>query len=96
MRLDNIYNFYDIVSRTPEGSCLRLTKLDRALVTCARGTRAVICLSYMPETLSQSGVIEWSARQAEEWAALVEATVRHVTSTAHGRALPGSVERADQ
>ena len=81
LRLDNIYNFYDIVTRAPDGT-LRYSwdKLDRALDNVrAMGREPLICLSYMPEILSITGAsrIERPAK-LEEWAALVEATVRHV------------------
>jgi hypothetical protein len=81
LRIDNIYNFYDIVSRAPDGTLrYNWSKFDRALDNIrALGREPMICLSYMPETMSRSGTsrVEPPAR-LEEWAALVEATVRHV------------------
>jgi hypothetical protein len=81
LRIDNIYNFYDIVGRTPNGALTyNWTKLDRVLDNVrAMGREPLICLSYMPETMSLTGEsrIEPPAK-LEEWAALVEATVRHV------------------
>jgi hypothetical protein len=81
LRIDNIYNYYDIVGRTPEGALTyNWAKLDRVLDHVrAMGREPLICLSYMPETMSVSGEsrVEPPAK-LEEWSALVEATVRHV------------------
>jgi hypothetical protein len=81
VRLDNIFNHFGIVSRTPDGKlAYRWDDLDRVLDGIkAMGKEPFICLSYMPETMSITG----SSRvvppaRYEEWAELIAATVRHV------------------
>jgi hypothetical protein len=81
VRLDNIFNFYDIVHRSPSGTLeYRWDDLDRVVDGVkAMGKDPFICLSYMPETVSASG----SSRvqppaNYDEWAALVRATVVHL------------------
>lgn len=81
VRLDNIFNYYGIVQRGPDGSIsYDWTNFDRVLDSLrAMNKEPLICLSYMPETLSLSGSsrVE-SPASYEEWAALVTATVYHV------------------
>jgi Glycosyl hydrolases family 39 len=81
VRLDNIFNYYGIVQRSPEGLIsYDWSKLDRVLDGLrTMGKEALICLSYMPETMSVSGDgrVEPPAKY-EEWANLVRATVAHV------------------
>jgi Glycosyl hydrolases family 39 len=81
VRLDNIFNYYGIVHRAPDNSITYdWTKLDRVLDALrAMDKEALICLSYMPETMSVSGTSRVEApADYDEWAALVTATVRHV------------------
>lgn len=81
VRLDNIFNFYGIVQRAPDGHIsYRWDNFDRVLDGIrAMGKEPFICLSYMPETMSasQSSRVEPPASY-DEWAALVTATVAHV------------------
>jgi hypothetical protein len=81
VRLDNIYNFYGIVERKGDGSIgYNWGGFDVALDGVrAMGKEPLICLSYMPETMSVTGRsrVEPPASY-EEWAGLVQATVAHV------------------
>ncbi|HUP28136.1 MAG TPA: hypothetical protein VM409_06845, partial [Chloroflexia bacterium] len=81
VRLDNIYNFYHIVQRGPGGVIsYNWSEFDRMIDgVLGMGKEPMICLSYMPETLSASG----SSRVVppvnyDEWGNLVKATVEHV------------------
>ncbi|MDQ3930596.1 MAG: glycosyl hydrolase, partial [Chloroflexota bacterium] len=81
VRLDNIYNHFGIVSRSPDGKLtFHWANFDRVLDGIkAMGKEPFICLSYMPETMSITGssrVVPPS--KYEEWAELVAATVQHV------------------
>jgi hypothetical protein len=81
VRLDNIFTYYNIVQRGPDGLITyNWDRLDQVLDSLnAMGKEPLICLSYMPETLSATGnsrVIP--PAKYEEWAALVTATVKHV------------------
>ncbi|MFL5732013.1 MAG: GH39 family glycosyl hydrolase [Chloroflexia bacterium] len=81
VRLDNIFNFYNVVSRSPSGTLeYRWDRLDRVVDGIrAMGKEPFICLSYMPETVSASR----SSRVQPpgdfgEWGQLVRATVLHL------------------
>ncbi|MEO8284823.1 MAG: glycosyl hydrolase [Chloroflexota bacterium] len=81
VRLDNIYNFYDIVGRAADGTITyNWSHFDRVLdgVT-AMGKEPLICLSYMPEVMSVNGASRVKPPlKYDEWSALVKATVTHV------------------
>jgi hypothetical protein len=81
VRLDNIYNFYGIVSRMGDGSIsYNWERFDVAMDGVrAMGKEPLICLSYMPETMSVTGNTRVAPPAIyDEWAALVQATVAHV------------------
>ncbi|HKP54214.1 MAG TPA: glycosyl hydrolase [Chloroflexia bacterium] len=81
LRLDNIFNFYGIVERKSDGTVsYDWSKFDVAVDGVrAMGREPLICLSYMPETMSLSGVSRTMPPAIyEEWGALVRATVAHV------------------
>lgn len=81
VRLDNIFNFYGIVQRAPDGRITyRWDDFDRALDGIrAMGKEPFISLSYMPETMSASGTSRVEPPGSyDEWSALVTATVAHV------------------
>jgi glycosyl hydrolase family 39 (putative alpha-L-iduronidase) len=81
VRLDNIFNHYQIVSRGSDGALTyNWQSLDRILDGVrAMGKEPLICLSYMPETMSAHGDSRvMPPASYDEWAALVKATVTHV------------------
>jgi hypothetical protein len=80
VRLDNVFNYYNIVRRGPDGK-LQFDWLyfDRVLDSlAAMNKEPVICLSYMPEIMSADGSRVTPPRDYAEWAELVRATVYHV------------------
>ncbi len=81
VRLDNIFNFYDVVRRAPDGTITyHWAKLDQVVDGVrAMGKEPFICLSYMPETMSATSRsrVEPPASYAE-WSSLVRATVYHL------------------
>jgi hypothetical protein len=81
VRLDNIFNFYNIVQRAPDGTIsYNWQQLDRELdAVRAMEKEPLINLSYMPETMSVTGKSRvMPPASYDEWAALVRATVTHV------------------
>jgi hypothetical protein len=81
VRLDNIFNFYGIVARNSDGTVsYDWTRFDVALEGVrAMGREPLICLSYMPETMSATGLSRTMPPAVyQEWGALVRATVTHV------------------
>ena len=81
VRLDNVFNYYHIVSRGPDGKlAYNWRYFDRVLDSlAAMNKEPLICLSYMPEILSAGGASRVEPpRNYAEWAELVRATVYHV------------------
>lgn len=81
VRLDNIFNFYGIVQRGSDGKIsYQWSKLDRVLNSVrAMHKEPLICLSYMPETMSaMTGSRIAPPADYTEWANLVSATVTHL------------------
>jgi hypothetical protein len=81
VRLDNIFNFYNIVQRGPDGTIsYHWEQLDRELdAVHAMNKEPLITLSYMPETMSvtRNSRVMPPANYGE-WAALVRAVVTHI------------------
>lgn len=81
VRLDNIYNFYHVVSRNPDGSLkFSWNELDAEIDSVrAMGKEPLLCLSYMPELMSVNGDSRvMRPANYNDWAALVQATVQHL------------------
>lgn len=81
IRLDHIYDFYDIVSRAQNGQLqYNWQQLDTVIgdIT-AVGATPFISLSYMPPALSQAGDITGAPDNYQEWQAVVAATIAHVS-----------------
>jgi hypothetical protein len=83
VRLDNIFTHYDVVQRgaSPERKIsYRWANLDRVIDGVrAMGKEPMICLSYMPETMSTTGRSRVTQpADYNEWADLVRATVTHL------------------
>ena len=81
VRLDNIFNYYNIVRRGPDGKLAYDWRyFDRVLDSlAAMNKEPLICLSYMPELLSSTGDSRVKPpRDYAEWSDLVRATVHHV------------------
>lgn len=80
IRLDHIYDYYDIVSKNDQGNLIfNWTSLDQIINEIREaGATPFLVLSYMPPVLSQgdivSGPTDWG-----QWQALVKATVEHVS-----------------
>ncbi len=81
VRLDNIYNFYNVVQRGISNTVsYRWDDLDKVIDGIrAMGKEPFICLSYMPETFSATGNSRVSPPlNYEDWGRLVRATVQHL------------------
>jgi hypothetical protein len=81
VRLDNIYNFYHIVTRSDSGEITyNWAEFDKVIDSIkAMGKEPFICLSYMPEVFSASGTSRVQPpADFTAWGALVHATVLHL------------------
>ncbi len=81
VRLDNIFSLYHIVGRAAEGTITyHWDDLDRVIDGVrAMGKEPLLCLSYMPETMSANSDSRVTPpAKYEEWGALVRATLAHL------------------
>ena len=81
IRIDHIYDFYDIVAGTSGSLTFNFTKLDLIIDDIlATGAKPYIALSYMPPAIS-SGDIVSPPRSYADWQLTVQRTVEHISGT---------------
>ncbi len=81
IRLDHIYDFYDIVQGTPGNLTFNFTKFDLIIDDIlAAGAKPYIALSYMPPAIS-SGDILAKPQNWNDWSLVVQKTIEHVSGT---------------
>lgn len=82
IRIDHIYDFYDVVSRDSSNNLVfNFTKLDETVCDIYRtGAKPFFSLGYMPPTLSIDGTLISQPKNWNEWAFLVEKTVEHYSN----------------
>jgi len=81
IRIDHIYDFYEIVQGTPGNLTFNFTKFDLLLDDiAATGAKPYIALSYMPPVIS-SGDIVAKPQRWEDWQLTVQKTIEHVSGT---------------
>lgn len=79
IRLDHIYDFYDIVKGTPGNITFDFSKFDEVIKDIqATGAKPYIALSYMPPAIS-SGDIVSKPKRWEDWQLVVQKTIEHVS-----------------
>jgi hypothetical protein len=81
IRLDHIYDFYDIVKGSPGNITFDFTEFDLILKDItATGAKPYIALSYMPPAISSGDIVSkpvnWS-----DWQLVVRKTIEHVSGT---------------
>lgn len=82
IRVDHVFDFYDIVSGTPGNLQFNFAKFDLLLNDIAAlGAKPYISLSYMPAQLSQDGSIIGEPIQYSDWQEMVRRMVQHVSGT---------------
>jgi len=77
IRLDHIYDFYDVVSRNQEGALtFNFSKLDDTVCDIYNtGAKPFFSLGYMPPTMSSDGSLIGKPKNWKEWSLLVQKTV---------------------
>lgn len=81
IRIDHIYDFYEIVGGSPGNLTFDFSKLDVILddIT-ATGAKPFIALSYMPPAISSGDIVappvNWT-----DWQVVVQRTIEHVSGT---------------
>jgi Glycosyl hydrolases family 39. len=80
IRIDHIYDFYDVVSRSSEGNLnYNWSKLDaEILAITSMGAKPFISLSYMPPAISSGSEVD-IPNSWNDWKLVVEATVEHIS-----------------
>lgn len=81
IRIDHIYDFYDIVQGSPGNISFDFSKFDQILDDIlATGATPYIALSYMPPAIS-SGDIVAPPQNWADWQFTVQKTIEHVSGT---------------
>lgn len=78
IRLDHIYDHYDVVHKSGDNISYNFAELDKAVNTIvAAGARPVLALSYMPPSISRDGSLISPPSNWNDWAQVVQRTVEH-------------------
>jgi hypothetical protein len=81
IRIDHIYDFYDIVKGTPGNLTFDFSKFDVILDDIqATGAKPYIALSYMPPAIAEGDIVSKPQRW-EDWQLVIQKTVEHVSGT---------------
>jgi hypothetical protein len=81
IRLDHIFDFYDVVNRTNGQLVFDFSRLDASVDTIVQaGATPVLSLSYMPQVLARDGSVTSEPANWAEWSEVVRATVEHYSS----------------
>jgi len=81
IRIDPLYDFYDIVGGTPGNLTFDFSKLDLLLDDMkAVGATPYISLSYMPPVISSGSIIDPPKNYAD-WELVVQRTIEHISGT---------------
>lgn len=88
IRLDHIYDFYDVVSRDPQGHLdFNFNKLDQTVCDIYHtGAKPFFSLGYMPPTMSDDGSLVGKPKSWPEWSLLVQKTIERYSG--QGTVLP--------
>lgn len=88
IRIDHIYDYYDIVKKEGETLSFDFSRLDAVIDTIrATGATPVISLSYMPPPIAQDGKVINLPKNWDDWALVVQRTIEHVSGPS-GKNIP--------
>lgn len=81
IRLDHIYDFYDIVQGSPGNITFNWTKFDLIIDDIIKtGAKPYISLSYMPPAISSGDILAYPTNWAD-WQLVIQKTIEHVSGT---------------
>ena len=81
IRIDHIYDFYNIVQGSPGNLSFDFSKLDIILSDIlATGAKPYISLSYMPPVISKGDIVD-EPHDWHDWQLTVQKTIEHVSGT---------------
>ena len=83
IRLDHIYDYYEVVSRNNAGNLkFNWLKLDDTVCDIFRtGAKPFFSLGYMPSVMSEDGSLVSKPKNWEEWSFLVQKTIERYSGT---------------
>lgn len=88
IRIDHIYDFYDIVKKDADGLSFDFSKLDPLIDSIsATGATPVISLSYMPPAIARENKVINPPTNWDDWALVVQRTIEHISGPA-GKNIP--------
>lgn len=89
IRIDHIYDFYDIVKNKGGALSFDFSRLD-PIIDSIRAVDAtpVISLSYMPPAIAKDGKIINPPINWDDWSLVVQKTIEHVSGSS-GKNIPG-------
>jgi Glycosyl hydrolases family 39 len=83
IRLDHLYDHYNVVGRNGAGLTFDFTRLDAAVASIlAAGAKPVLVLSYMPSVIAKDGNITNPPTDWNDWALVVQKTIEHYSGRA--------------
>lgn len=89
IRIDHLYDHYQVVGRDGSGLTFDFSKLDGVINTItATGAKPVLALSYMPQVIAKDGSIINPPNDWNEWATVVQKTIEHYSGKS-GRNMSG-------
>lgn len=78
IRLDHLYDHYDVVGKSGDQLSFNWSRLDEAVDTIlATGAKPLLALSYMPAVIAKDGSIINPPNNWEDWALVVQKTIEH-------------------
>jgi hypothetical protein len=81
IRIDHIYDFYDIVKGEPGNLTFDFSKMDVILDDIkATGATPYIALTYMPPAIAEGDIVS-KPKRWEDWQLVVQKTIEHVSGT---------------
>src|SRR3989339_305136 len=82
IRLDHIYDFYEVVSRDSSNNLIfDFSRLDQTVCDIYNtGAKPFFSLGYMPPTMSEDGSLIGKPKNWNEWTFLVQKTVEHYSN----------------
>lgn len=78
IRIDHLYDYYNIVSRSGNSLSFDFSKLDGYIDSIiATGAKPVLALSYMPPAIAKGGSVINPPDNWNDWALVVQKTIEH-------------------
>jgi hypothetical protein len=81
IRIDHLYDFYEIVKGSPGNITFDFSKLDPILDDIkATGATPYIALTYMPPAIAEGDIVS-KPKRWEDWQLTVQKTIEHISGT---------------